>query len=52
MIHTKKLKLMINMKGNDHWKSKNDKCKKSEVDNFNVHCELKWYSIQFNSSIF
>lgn len=28
---------MINMKGNDHWKSKNDKCKKSEIDNFNVH---------------
>ena len=29
---------MINMKGNDHWKSKNDTlCKKSEIDDFNVH---------------
>ena len=29
---------MINVKGNDHWNSKNDKlCKKSEIDNFIVH---------------
>lgn len=36
---------MINMKGNDHWKSKNDKlCKKSEIDNFNVH--VSWNGIQ------
>ena len=36
---------MINMKGNDHWKSKNDTlCKKSEIDDFNVHAS--WNGIQ------